>query len=347
MVKKTTKEAISFKPAEVIKKLLAGLPERARQIIKKRYGLAAKEQMTLQAIGEIYGITRERVRQIEEFTLRAVRRSATFEELEEVFTELEEAMNAYGGVVHEEEFFNTISDDPIVQNQIHFLLVLGDPFIKIKEDDVFHHRWTTSEELAEGVEESLQNLCQKLSDEDLLEEDELVELFLSGLVGKITPAEARQKAQGWLRLCKQISQSPIGKWGLSTSPQVRIRGVRDFAFLVLRQHGSPLHFSEIARLIAETFSRSVNVATTHNELIKDDRFVLVGRGIYALTEWGYSPGIVRDVIKRVLEQNGPMGQEAIVDAVLKERHVKPATIMVNLKNPRYFEQVEKGKYHTA
>ena len=55
----------------------------------------------------------------------------------------------------------------------------------------------------------------------------------------------------------------------------------------MRKHGSPMHFREATEAIAKTFGKKVNDATCHNELIKDSRFVLVGRGLYALTEWGY------------------------------------------------------------
>ncbi len=74
------------------------------------------------------------------------------------------------------------------------------------------------------------------------------------------------------------------------------KGMRDYAFLVIRKHGSPIHFREVARQINLVFKKKAHTATTHNELIKDPRFVLVGRGLYALKEWGYMSGVVKDVI---------------------------------------------------
>jgi DNA-directed RNA polymerase delta subunit len=84
--------------------------------------------------------------------------------------------------------------------------------------------------------------------------------------------------------------------------------VRDFAYLAVKKHGSPLHFREVASLIEKMFNRAAHVATTHNELIKDPRFVLVGRGMYALREWGYTQGVVRDVIREALRKQGPHDQ---------------------------------------
>ena len=101
----------------------------------------------------------------------------------------------------------------------------------------------------------------------------------------------------WLHLSKKIAKNPLGEWGRIESPHVRIKNTRDFAYLTLKRHGSPMHFTEVAKGIQGLFKKPAHPATTHNELIKDPRFVLVGRGLYALAEWGYSPGVVRDVIK--------------------------------------------------
>ena len=123
--------------------------------------------------------------------------------------------------------------------------------------------------------------------------------------------------------------------------------MRDYAFLVIRKHGSPIHFRDVADSITKVFNKKAHVATTHNELIKDPRFVLVGRGLYALAEWGYMSGVVRDVIKKVIEKNGPLTRQEVIDKVLKERYVKENTIVVNLQNPKFFKKDEVGKYHLA
>src|SRR3989338_1141635 len=120
--------------------------------------------------------------------------------------------------------------------------------------------------------------------------------------------------------------------------------MRDYAFLVIRKHGSPIHFKEVAKAITQYFNKKAHVATTHNELIKGPRFVLVGRGLYALSEWGYMSGVVKDVIKKILEKEGPLMKDEIIKKVLKERYVKENTIMVNLQNPKFFKKSNDGKY---
>jgi hypothetical protein len=147
----------------------------------------------------------------------------------------------------------------------------------------------------------------------------------------------------WLKMSKRIGRNPLGEWGRMESPHVRIKNTRDFAYLTLKRHGSPMHFTEVAKGIEKLFTRETHPATTHNELIKDNRFVLVGRGLYALKEWGYEPGVVRDVIRGIIEREGPLTREEIVDRVKRERYVKDATIAVNLQNGM-FARTPDGKY---
>ncbi len=339
------KETISFKPKKVVKDLLTSVPERAREIIKMRYGLEASDRMTLEAIGKIYQITRERVRQIEDFTIKSIKKSQAMGAAADIFTELEAAMEEYGGIVHEAEFLDFLSPkEAIAKNNIHFLLVLGDAFAKLKEDEIFHHRWTVDETLAHSIHQSIKNLCTQLSDNDLLSEQEVIDVFMKNLHEDVDKTEAEKHARRWLALSKEIGQSPIGEWGLTSSPNVHVRGIRDYAYLIMRKHGSPMHFTEVAKAIEATFKRKANPATCHNELIKDDRFVLVGRGIYALAEWGYAKGVVRDVIRDILDKHGPLTKEEIMEKVLKERYVKENTILVNLKNPKYFKETKEGKF---
>ena len=108
-----------------------------------------------------------------------------------------------------------------------------------------------------------------------------------------------------------------------------------------------MHFSSVAKAISTLFSKKAHIATTHNELIKDPRFVLVGRGLYALTEWGYKPGVVRDVIREVIALEGPLKKDDIIRQVKKARFVKDNTILVNLNDSRYFKRLKDGRYAAA
>lgn len=339
------KDLLSFKPKEVTKKLLVSLSERGRDVLAKRYGLDTNgRRQTLEAIGGEYGITRERVRQIENFNIALAKKSEAYGKSGAIFTELKKLMDQFGGIVHEQLFLEAVAKDKSTQNHVHFLLVLSDLFTKLKEDDDFNHRWTTDVNLSQKIHKSLQNLCKSFKETDLISEQELIARFLVELKDVVKEPEATKLAHKWLAISKQVGKNPLGEWGLAKSPNVRMRGIRDYAYLVIRQHGSPMHFTEVARAIGKQFGRVAHPATCHNELIKDKRFVLVGRGLYALAEWGYSRGVVLDVIKAILKKKGPLTREQVVAEVLKERYVKENTIIVNLQNPKYFKKDKNNRY---
>lgn len=340
---------IAFK--DITKKLLAELPVRSRDVLTKRYGLGkASKRETLEAIGGEYKITRERVRQIEAFAINLIKKSKSYSVAEPAFNQLKKTMDDFGGVVHEQMFLESLAKDKSTQNHIHFILVVSDAFTKLKEDENFHYRWTTNPDLAVKVHQSLQNLCSNFSDGDLVSEPELVNKFLVELKSVKENSEdpkVDRFADKWLSLSKLLAKNPLGEWGLAASPNIRMRGIRDYAYLVLRQNKTPMHFADVAKKISKTFGREAHPATCHNELIKDNRFVLVGRGLYALTEWGYSKGTVIEVIQRLIKENGPLTREQVLEKVLKERQVKSNTILVNLQNTKFFKKTADGKFALA
>lgn len=339
---------ISFKPKQVTKNILSPLQDRAYDVLVNRFGLGdVVERKTLEAIGDTYGITRERVRQIEAAALSTIRKSENYKKESEVFKELKEIVSRLGALVSEDELLDTVTKDKATQNHIHFYLVLGDDFNKHKEDDHFAGRWTIDTALADLVHSTLKKMYESLSDEELVPEQDLVNKFLSNLQGVAEEYRNEEIARRWLNLSKKLSRNPLGEWGKAESSGVKTRGIKDFAYLVMRRHGSPMHFREVAKGIEQTFGRKTHVATCHNELIKDKRFVLVGRGIYALQEWGYKTGIVRDVIRDILKKDGPMTRDDIVERVMKERYLKKNTILVNLQNPKYFKKNKQGLYSIA
>lgn len=344
------KATITFKPKQTTKKLLKGLQDRASEVIVNRFGLNDEgEQYTLESIGQKYGITRERVRQIENFALNAIKKSDSFHEAEEIFKELKEVIHSLGGIVAESELLPMLAKDQVTQNHIGFYLTLGDDFKEAKEDAHFKKRWIVDGATAEKVQKALADIHTALTHEDLISEHEIIDRVLchEGVCEITTHAVDKEMAGRWLNLSKAISKNPLGEWGKATSPNVKTRGIKDYAYLVMRRHGSPMHFREVAEAIEKTFGKKTHTATCHNELIKDGRFVLVGRGVYALKEWGYTAGVVREVIEQILKKDGPMTKDDIIDKVLKERYLKKNTILVNLMNPKYFKKDKGGLYHLA
>ncbi len=338
---------ISFKPKKVTKKITSHLQDRASDVIMHRFGLTSDgTRKTLEEIGKKYNITRERVRQIENVAISLIKKSSAYKAEQATFDELKKLIHELGGVVAEHDLLSHVSKDKSTQNHIHFYLVLGDAFKKHREDDHFHVRWSVDDVMADKVHDSLRKLYSSLSDEDLIPETEMIKKFFDHMKDVSEHLKVEEIAKRWLSMSKVVSKNPLGEWGKTSSPNIRTRGVKDYAFLVMRRHGSPMHFKEVAEAISKTFSKKIHYATCHNELIKDSRFVLVGRGMYALAEWGYKAGIAREVIRDILKREGPLSKEDIVNKVNKERYFKKNTILVNLVNPKFFKK-NKGGLYTA
>lgn len=340
--------AVNFKPKEVTKRLLSSLTKRGQDVLVGRYGLGSKAgKMTLDTIGKKYGITRERVRQIENHSLATIRKSKTYKDSEFAFTELKVLIMELGGIVSEKDLLNHLSKDHGIQNHFHFILVIGESFKREKGDEEFKHHWHVDQELALKIKTALRKLYSKLSDDELVFESDMVNSFLEEIKDLNEKYKNEEMVKRWLSLSHKIGKNPLGEWGKSSSSNVNAKGMRDYAFLIIRKHGSPIHFKEVAKAITKYFDKKAHVATTHNELIKDPRFVLVGRGLYALAEWGYMSGVVKDVIKKILEKEGPLTKDKIIEKTLKERYVKENTILVNLQNPKHFKKDSNHRYHNA
>ncbi|HEX5774611.1 MAG TPA: sigma factor-like helix-turn-helix DNA-binding protein [Candidatus Paceibacterota bacterium] len=341
---KRSAASLSFDSAVLVKKLLADVPERAREVLTYRFGLGTSaERETLEAIGERWGITRERVRQIEASGIEAIRNGRAFRESMPAFGELATYIESLGGIVPEDTLLSGLAADEKSRNRVRFLLVVGSEFFRERETDDFYARWHVDHKTADIVHTALTRLYSALDDEEVLSERDILDRFLEELKGINHAYQQEEVLKRWLTISKTISSNPLSEWGKAHSPAIRTKGIRDYAYLVIKQKGEPMHFADVANSIVEIFGKKAHVATTHNELIKDSRFVLVGRGLYALAEWGYQPGVVRDVIANVLSKK-PLTRDEVINEVKKVRYVKDNTILVNLNDPRYFKRQKDGTY---
>ncbi len=339
---------ITFKPKAVSKKLLSNLNPRTREIVVNRYGLEGEKRMTLEAIGKTYDITRERVRQIENFALASIKKSKEYKEHLFVFDELKKIINELGGVVSEDHLMRHISKDPVIQNHINLYLALGEEFGKHKGDDHFHPHFSNDPKSAAHIRDALTKLYGSISEEDLINEEEIFSRFVGHLTEVVDEYKTNKEViHRYLALSKVIGKNQLSEWGRTSSPHVKARGIKDYAYLIMRRANRPMHFKEVAQEINKTFGKRAHVATCHNELIKDTRFVLVGRGMYGLKDWGHTGGVVRDVIIEVLKEAGrPLPKDEITKRVLTKRIVKPNTVLVNLQNTKFFRKVA-GEYTLA
>ncbi len=342
-----------FQPIEVVRDILGLLKERDKQVLAHRYGLEGKETKTLAAIGQEQNLTRERVRQIEKELIKNLKKASlnvpAFNKAKEFLLEI---ITDHGKIIAEENLFLQLNlKTPEEQNAVVFLLHL------IEELEYFIHKnykksWVVilfNENLLHNViQESRQILTKHnkpLPTEEFLEHFKQTQFYLQN------QADLNDKiVLNFLELAVEIEKNVFGHWGMNLWKEIKPKDVGDKAYLVMKYHSKPEHYSVITEMInkAKFDKRTAFKETVHNELIKDPRFILIGRGIYALSEWGYKPGVVADVIAEILtEAKQPLPREKIIDEVLKKRMVKKNTILVGLSNKKRFAKVGKNLYSLA
>lgn len=321
---------MTFNYLQICNDLLKELNPKTREITLRRFGLDKnKERETLEAVGKSYGITRERVRQIVEAGFLKIK--PKLDKHKTIFERFQAELKKSGGLKKEDILLTGFGGDKL-QNHIYFLLSVADPFVRFHEGKNYHSLWALSSDNFSRAQNVVENIYKKLNQE----KKPLLLKNLQSSFANLNPATLLS----YLEISKKILQNQEGFYGLKSWPEINPRGVRDKALLVLRKENKPLHFSDISKLIQGSLMQTV-----HNELIKDPKFVLVGRGMYALAEWGYYPGEVKDVISQTLKDaKKPLSRQEVLDKVLKQRMVQENTVFLNLNNKKYFLKNLQGKY---
>lgn len=333
--------------------LVKNLSTRNRDVISRRFGLKTGRKETLESIGKNYEITRERVRQIEEFSLKQLSKAVSGTPDAARYVSLAgEILNGNGGVMRESDMFKAFSGNDkenVINSSLVFVLTIaGEHFLPVSgpvrfgENDAFHSFWALDKKSADSFKVDIAELAGALkhSGKPVGESD------LASFAEKNSVRNLRN-INVLMSISKELGKNVFGEIGLVNWAEVKPKGVRDKAYLVLKKENKPQHFSEIAKLINATgFSdRKANIQTVHNELIKDSRFVLVGRGMYGLSEWGYEPGTVKEVLVNVLKKHGkPLVKAELVAKVMDSRMVKENTILLNLQDSKVFSKRDDGTY---
>jgi hypothetical protein len=351
-------------PVNAIFEILEFVPNnRAKEVVARRFGLADGRRHTLEAIGQDHGITRERVRQIEENSLASLRQPEALKKIQPFFDLTKQHLEEHGGLKREQKLFEDLtyvcfpakeikkqlagSGEELTKCQAAFnlILTLGESFERLPESDFFHAVWVTSGDALKNAKKTVDSLVSYLNDKkSVLAVEDLIKA-----VKKEIPHLPEQAIQSYVDASRHIDKNHLGFFGLISWPEISPRGVKDRAYIIFKKENKPLHFSEVTRLINEVLpsDKQAYIQTVHNELIKDSRFVLVGRGLYALTEWGYQPGTVAEIIQEVLKELGPLNREEIVKKVLVKRLVKENTVLINLQNRKLFSRDGQNRYILA
>jgi hypothetical protein len=342
-------------------------------------GKGGAKRETLESIGKDLGITRERVRQIERDGF--LRLKPEIKKYQKIFNYFKDCLKKTGNLRKEESLLlelagrrlqskedkssslsteasaevekkESSSTSPSLRessmNEVYFLLTLGEDFERFGETKDFYSLWTIdqkswnlAQKIINAAYEKFKKVGKPLKLEELVKSKFLSPEILTSYteLPKGTKGEKRF-ISSILEISKKIQRNAENFWGLKDWPEINPKRIKDKAYLVFKKEQKPLHFTQVANLIGLALPQTV-----HNELIKDSKFVLVGRGIYALKEWGYEEGVVKDVILNILKTAGrPLKKEEILEKTLKQRLVKENTVLLNLSNKKYFLRNSEGLY---
>jgi hypothetical protein len=359
-------EKVNFN--ELLNEMLLKLSDRDQDILKKRFHLTndLEKKATLKAIGDFYNITRERVRQLERDAINKLVELKKEQQFADQLNTLESELLGYlkskGGVVREDHLLEDFVNGNYTTDKFHsnaFLFVfdkLVDGVNQVNGHEDFHKSWSLKELSLDNVSGLVQAIVSKLDGEKKLHESKdilavadalLSDELKSELTSFENSGELNAYLENYLHASNKIDKNILDKWGLVAWETVRPKKLADKIKLIFDKSGEPLHFRDLAQNIntANFDHKNICAATVHNELIANDEYVLIGRGIYAKKDWGYSAGTVGDIIERLLkEHNAPMTKDEIYNQVLEQRKVNKSTIYLTLINKEKFEKVDGGKF---
>ena len=327
-----------------MKQLVSDLPPRSQEIILNRYGVYGSHTMTLEEIGKKHRITRERVRQV----IREVLKKVKEKKGSPIFLQIQEkvvlALRSNSGIMEEKQLVSALGKNNANEEAaIRFLLECMDGVLGSEIKNELKSSYALREfdvELWKNVKNATVEVL-KTQKKPLLFDT----LFEQVSKNKKDLNFPKETFSHFMKVAEEIKQNAFEKWGIAGWKEVSPKGTREKAYLIIKEFGKPLHFRDIAKKIDQyrLNKKKTHPQTVHNELIKDKNFVLVGRGIYALVEWGYKKGTVKDVIEEIIKNSSKaLNRKEILEKVLTVRQVKESTIVINLNN--YFSKSKNGTY---
>lgn len=337
--------------SELTKQLLSSLGDRQKRVLEGRYGLTDGSEMTLASLGKKIGVTRERVRQIQNIALEELYKNREKNGVAEFGVLIKNHLRGVGGVREERALFQDLrtimsgkQEEKSLDNQFQFLLSASRAALYHGADHNTHAFWYSDEHTKENAWGFIDNLQKTIASKkkSVLEEGRFDEYLVMTAKASGIPELV---ATNCLCVSKKFAANRYGDIGLSSWPEVHPKSARDWAYLVLYKERKPLHFTLIATRVNELRARKrTNIQTVHNELIKDKRFVLIGRGIYGLREFGLIEGTAREVMTAFLKKHGPLSSKNLIQLVLAQRIFKENTLLLNLQKKTHFKRLSDGRY---
>ena len=346
----TAKPPLNVNLQELLGDLFLVLTQKETEVVKRRFALAGQSKQTLEKIGKHFNVTRERIRQIESIALSKLKRTVRTTKFNDINDLAKGILRAHGGVMLGSDLVSAVlkrlPGSEVVDGSILKLsFSIDNDMASEGRSMTYKPFWRLSsiamDDISTIVDMAIKFLNKRHS---CMKAPELVSSIqaMPAFQGKVPVQELILSC---LTIDERLKEIPEG-WGLTEWRFVRPRSIRDKVEIILKKVGRPMHFMEIANSIKEASfdHKNVTVQAVHNELIRYPQFVLVGRGLYALREWGYEPGTVADVIEKILKEKGALSKKQIIEEVSKQRNVKVGTISLNLQKMPYFVRVGRAVY---
>ncbi|PIP34259.1 hypothetical protein COX21_03865 [Candidatus Falkowbacteria bacterium CG23_combo_of_CG06-09_8_20_14_all_41_10] len=325
---KKTEELNKLNAVKIVNSLFGDLMERERDVLVRRFGLNGNESETLEKIGGLHNLTRERVRQIEAGSIKKLKKLENLETcLADIKKVVSELLSVHGGLMEQEFLLDILAlfcidakssdnERELYKKNFDFIIskLLEDHVEKTDKSDKFNPFYSIKDQAVSHLEEIVGELTGKINKikqtvdiEELLAmikgldsytkhqnklnsgpDSDITSIFKSEVfpeLGEII--NTNKPLYSLIQAAKNIDRNKFGNWGLNDWPEINPKKISDKIYLVLKNNGEPMHFTEIADKINEVGfdHKKANSGTCHNELILDDRYVLTDRGMYGLKEW--------------------------------------------------------------
>lgn len=328
---KKEKELIKLNAVEIVNALFEELQERERDVLSRRFALKEADYQTLEEIGKLHNLTRERVRQIERASLKKLKKIEDLDEkLGVIKGVVDNLIDEHGGIMEKNFLLDILSvivykmsgdsfkfDKNVYKNYLDFILseLLDDHIERVDKSDKFDSFFKIKDKAIDYMEDVVVELKNKLKEikktlnfEDLVEvvknlksfsinKDkflknnshlDLKEIFKDEIFPEWAEIINKNKPfYSFMQAIKDINPNKFGHWGSDEWPEIKPKRISDKIYLILKNENKPMHFSEISQKINGVGfdHKKVSQGSVHNELILDDRYILVDRGVYALKEW--------------------------------------------------------------
>lgn len=354
LLSKEESERREFDPLDAVNLLFRQLSSKEADVLRRRFGLTEQGEETLEHIGNLFQVTRERIRQIEGTSIKKIKQSSQFSQaIHPVEHVVMNMLHQFGGMMTDDMLMDRLlqadKDNEMSRKSLRFILerLLDEKVEKIPDGKDLRGGWSVKNPPVEFFTKTAEEIALVVTAHaNPMTFDQLVEKLQ-------TQAYYQQHADrlnsdiilSVLTVSQLFDRNPFDEFGLASWGQIVPKRMNDRIFLILKKQGKPMHFVEIAEAITKIFKKKAYPPTVHNELILNDQYVLVGRGMYALKEWGFKEGVVADIVEDVIRKLGkPLSRDEVVDEVLKQRLVKRNTIHLALTDKNRFTRNAAGKY---